>query len=187
MGYKTRKNHRKSVRRKRIRRIIIVILGFAHLDSEACTLRLQTGVNEFFRHPSTWLLTTGGYTTALNEGQYLASRAISLGVPKNRILVEDQAKNTIENAQLTYRLLARRFPAKIMVCTNEFHMDRSLHIFRKLAPKNCTVVPLPAPNGDPSLLFSQTGVSLSEWMAHEKESAASFAATPTQSQNSSSS
>lgn len=112
MGYKkTRKNHRKSVRRKRIRRIIIVILGFAHLDSEACTLRLQTGVNEFFRHPSALLLTTGGYTTDLNEGQYLASRAIALGVPTNRILVEDQAKNTIENAQLTYRLLARRFPA----------------------------------------------------------------------------
>jgi uncharacterized SAM-binding protein YcdF (DUF218 family) len=171
MGYKkTRKNHRKSVRRKSVRRIIIVILGFAHLDSEACTLRLQTGVNEFFRHPSAWLLTTGGYTGRNgSEGDDLASRALALGVPKNRILVEDQAKNTIENAQLTYRLLARRFPAKIMVCTNEFHMDRSLHIFRKMAPKNCTVVPLPAPNGDPSLLFSQTGLSLSEWMAHEKE------------------
>lgn len=152
--------------------IYIVILGFAHRNSDALSLRLQTGVDEFFRHPSAWLITTGGYTDefGVSESQDLASRAIALGVPRSRIIIEDQARNTNENAMFTCRLLANA-PTTIMVCTNEFHMPRSLRAFRDEAKKmrrKIAVVPLPAPNGDVSLLRSQTGSSLSQWIAHEK-------------------
>jgi len=165
--------------------ICIVILGFAHRDSDALSSRLMTGVNEFFRlssaSSSPWLLVTGGDTVGLGvtEAHDLASRAIVLGVPASRILVEDQARSTIENALFTYRLLTAltTVSTTIVVVTNEFHMARSLRVFQDVAKKlyedegsnRFTIVPLPAPNGDPSLLLSQTGSSLSQWVAHENK------------------
>ena len=178
----------------------IVILGFAHRNSEALSMRLSTGVSEFFRlsslSTSTWLLVTGGDTESLGvtEGQDLMSRALALGVPASRILVEDQARYTIENALFAYRLLLDRVPAAaasasasasasttLVVVTNEFHMPRSLLVFQDVAKKlaaddddsnksqhpRFTVVPLPAPNGSLALLQSQTGKSLSQWVAQE--------------------
>lgn len=186
---KTRKRH--TVRRKAASRVsnltpntCVVILGFAHRDSDALSSRLMTGVNEFFRLSSSssspWLLVTGGDTVGLGvtEAHDLASRAIALGVPASRILVEDQARNTIENAFFTYRILnPMTTVSTIVVVTNEFHMARSLSVFQDVAKKlyedkganRFTIVPLPAPNGDPSLLLSQTGSSLSQWVAHENK------------------
>jgi uncharacterized SAM-binding protein YcdF (DUF218 family) len=142
----------------------------------------MTGVNEFFRLSSStsspWLLVTGGDTVGIGvtEAQELASRAIALGVPSSRILIEDQARNTIENAFFTYRLLAPLTAIRtIVLVTNDFHMARSLSVFQDIAKKldedadRFKIVPLPAPNGDPSNLLSQTGSSLSQWAAHEKK------------------
>lgn len=170
---KTRKIHR--VGRSKLinesRDICVVILGFEHRNSDALSLRLLTGVNEFFRLPSAWLLVTGGDTIGLGvtEGDDLASRAIAMGVPSSRILVEDRARNTIENAIFTYRILATKL-ASIVLVTNEFHMARSLRVFQDVDVDNrFTIIPRPAPNGDLSLLLSQTGSSLSQWVAHENK------------------
>ncbi len=176
---RTRATYRKS---KLTPDICIVILGFAHRDSDALSSRLMTGVNEFFRLSSStsspWLLVTGGDTVGLGvtEADDLASRAIALGVPASRILIEDQARNTIENAFFTYRLLTTIATVRtIVLVTNDFHMARSLRVFQDIAKKldedadRFKIVPLPAPNGDPSLLLSQTGSSLSQWVAHENK------------------
>ena len=177
---KTRKIHRVG-RSKLTPDVCVVILGFEHRDSDAFSSRLTTGVNEFFRLSSSskspWLLVTGGDTVGIGvtEAHDLASRAIALGVPSSRILIEDKARNTIENAFFTYRLLAPLTIRTIVLVTNEFHMARSLRVFQDVAKKldedadRLTIVPLPAPNGDPSHLLSQTGSSLSQWVAHEKK------------------
>ena len=76
----------------------IVVLGFAHRHSEACRLRLERGVELFNALEDAWLIVTGGDTS--NEGEteasFLARMAEERGMPKDRILKEDDAKYTIE-------------------------------------------------------------------------------------------
>ncbi|MCC5944636.1 MAG: YdcF family protein [Bernardetiaceae bacterium] len=57
-----------------------------------------------------------------------------LGVPKDDIILEEQARNTSENAQFTKELLTKRFtqykPSLILI-TSAFHMRRARACFEK--------------------------------------------------------
>jgi ankyrin repeat protein len=170
----------------------VVILGFAHRRSVALQHRLETGVAFYLSQPagSCYLITTGGDTNSsgTTEAHDLRTAAVSMGVPPSRILAEDQARYTIENALLVYRMLEAAPAAspirEVFVVTNEFHMKRSLLIFRgvssslpsRAAPPPAVsslpapaVTPLPAPDGDPSLLLAETGRSLPSWQSSEEK------------------
>ena len=55
-----------------------------------------------------------------------------LGVPPSAILVEDKAKNTIENGLYTKELMRKRGLKKALLVTSAYHMRRSEMIFKTL-------------------------------------------------------
>ena len=55
-----------------------------------------------------------------------------IGVPDSAMLIENQSRNTIENAANCYKLLKRETPdAKILVITSAWHIPRAKLIFSK--------------------------------------------------------
>src|SRR5690606_25127449 len=51
-----------------------------------------------------------------------------------RMLVEDKSKTTIDNAQNTAIILSRRYVDRIVLVTSDYHMPRSLKVFRQVFP-----------------------------------------------------
>ena len=73
----------------------------------------------------------GMQTTALkrNESESLAEYCMISGVPKKHIIVENQAKNTHQNAFFSRQLLSDT--SKIVLITSAFHMPRAAACFNK--------------------------------------------------------
>jgi len=55
---------------------------------------------------------------------------ISFGIDANRLLIEDQSRNTEENAQFTARMINPTPDARWLLVTNAFHMPRAVGTFR---------------------------------------------------------
>ena len=63
------------------------------------------------------------------EANLLAAQAVSAGVPCQCVVIEDQAKNTVENALLCLPLLQQYNISHVVLVTSDYHMPRSRLLF----------------------------------------------------------
>jgi hypothetical protein len=79
------------------------------------------------------------------EADQFAEVAISLGVPREKILIENESTNTGENVLFTRRLLAEKKidPESFIVVQKPYMERRSFATFRKLWPEKKVVVTSP--------------------------------------------
>lgn len=89
-----------------------------------------------YRYPHAKLVLTG---TPL-ESEYGVKALKSLGIAASRIISENQATNTITNAENAYQLVKPKPHEKWLLVTSAFHMPRSYGLFRKQGWK---VIPYP--------------------------------------------
>jgi uncharacterized SAM-binding protein YcdF (DUF218 family) len=73
-------------------------------------------------------------------GNALAAYLVELGIPRNRIVVEQQSVNTWQNAVLTKKILKPRATDRYLLVTSAWHMPRSVGVFRKAG---FNVIPYP--------------------------------------------
>jgi uncharacterized SAM-binding protein YcdF (DUF218 family) len=67
------------------------------------------------------------------EAQVMADVLVSEGVARDRILLEDESRDTVGNAVLTaLRYLRDVAPRRLTVVTSPFHLERALFIFRQV-------------------------------------------------------
>jgi len=85
-----------------------------------------------------YFLISGGSGRLINrtkdasEAAELASILTLAGVPDSVIVLEDQSRNTRENAVFSAEILKRRFPGQsYLLVTSAFHMRRAAGCFRK--------------------------------------------------------
>jgi uncharacterized SAM-binding protein YcdF (DUF218 family) len=78
---------------------------------------------------------TGGNGALIGDGPIEADFAIpffeSLGVSKDRIIVERRARNTVENATFTKQLVAPERGERWLLVTSAAHMPRAIGVFRE--------------------------------------------------------
>lgn len=73
------------------------------------------------------------------EAIYVKKYLMNISVPDSNIIIENNSKNTYENAVFTKHLLdSMQFKGSILLVTSSFHMRRSLAIFKKAGYKNIT-------------------------------------------------
>jgi len=65
----------------------------------------------------------------------------ALGVPDSAIWIEDQSRNTYENAIYSQKFLAEKGISEVLLVTSGFHMPRSVALFKKVGLE---VIPAPA-------------------------------------------
>jgi uncharacterized SAM-binding protein YcdF (DUF218 family) len=90
------------------------------------------------RFPNARIVFTGGNGSlaenlagAPSEAPFAVELLESFGIPRARILVEDRARNTAENARFTKALLNPKPGERWLLVTSAEHMPRSVGSFRK--------------------------------------------------------
>ncbi|MBR0964400.1 YdcF family protein [Bradyrhizobium diazoefficiens] len=87
------------------------------------------------RYPNARIVFTGGsanlIATDAREADYAVPILDSLGIPKERLIIERDSRNTWENAIFTKKLVTLKPGERWLLVTSAFHMPRSMGIFRK--------------------------------------------------------
>ena len=89
------------------------------------------------------LLITGGSGSISKphhrEAGYIKKYLENIAIPDSSIIIENNSKNTYENAIFTKHILdSIQFKGSILLVTSSFHMRRSMAIFEKAGYKNVT-------------------------------------------------
>lgn len=122
--------------------LAIVCLGFAlnkatgEMEDELIG-RLQVTLDSWHKYPNAMIAVTGGGTAPQSahpentEGGEMKKWLIANGVPEEKIICEDQAKNTYGNAANTYAILARDYPqiTNVALITSQYHVPRGCTLF----------------------------------------------------------
>ncbi len=111
----------------------------------------ERGAELFLAGWAPWLIFSGGLGAITRElwdkaeGDQFAEIAIRLGVPSEKILVENKSTNTGENILFTKRLLAQEQidPQKFILVQKPYMERRSFATFRKVWPEKEVIVTSP--------------------------------------------
>ncbi|MFH1593082.1 MAG: ElyC/SanA/YdcF family protein [Candidatus Omnitrophota bacterium] len=95
--------------------------------------RVGYAVNLFKEGYAEHLIFLSGYTYAFKEPLVMRALAVSLGVPKDAIILEDKARNTEQNVRFSKAILKRNGWGKILLVSSPYHMRRALLVFKKSA------------------------------------------------------
>jgi uncharacterized SAM-binding protein YcdF (DUF218 family) len=88
------------------------------------------------KYPQARLIFTGGTGTLLydgpTEGELARRFYASLGIAADRIAIEEESRDTAENARFTWTLAAPKPGERWLLVTSAFHMPRSIGAFRRV-------------------------------------------------------
>jgi uncharacterized SAM-binding protein YcdF (DUF218 family) len=123
----------------------IVVLGGA-IDPEFAAARGAPDLNEAAeritvvaelarKYPSARILYSGGNGRLAfrsgTEAQFAGALIESFGVPESRLILEDQSRNTAENAIFSLQLAMPKPGERWLLVTSAYHMPRAMGVFRK--------------------------------------------------------
>lgn len=97
--------------------------------------RLTDSIILFRQKKAPFILFSGGsgilFQSDVSEAKTARKFLTDMGIPKESILIEDQSRNTKENAVFSARILREKKMKRIILVTSAFHMKRSLLVFEK--------------------------------------------------------
>ncbi|MEJ8476727.1 YdcF family protein [Roseibium algae] len=113
--------------------IVMGARGVLVLTSSAERLTVVPGLAR--RFPGVPVIHAGGHgllmAAAVSEADGAGELLLDFGLPTERIILEDQSRNTHENAMFTYKMIAPKPGQKWLLVTSAYHMPRSIGVFRK--------------------------------------------------------
>lgn len=87
------------------------------------------------RYPKARLIFTGGSGNLISnearEADYVAALFESLGISRDRLVMERRSRNTQENAEFSMAMASPKPGERWLLVTSAFHMPRSVGLFRK--------------------------------------------------------
>jgi len=154
----------------------IVLGGYTSYDKVNKTGHFNMSSDRFIQ--AAWLykkgfikkiIVTGGQNGFTNdddfvEAEFVASNLKDLGIPRSDIFVEGKSRNTIENAEFSYKILDSLGlkKNKVVLITSAFHMPRAKETFEKagfnVRPYPCAFSILPS-----SIRFSIDSIIPAAW------------------------
>ncbi len=117
-----------------------VILGAqmkSHGPSDVLRRRLDTAIAYLEENPETVVIVSGGQgeNEPVSEAEGMYEYLMQRGIASERILLEENSRNTRENLEYSSKLLDP-VKDKVVLVTNNFHVFRATGIARKLGYEN---------------------------------------------------
>jgi len=124
----------------------IIVLGGpidADISAAHSTPVVRNGADRLFaaaalgrRYPNARIVFTGGSASLISgearEADYASTLLETLGIAKERMIMERRSRNTFENAVFTKALVMPKAGERWLLVTSAYHMPRSIGIFRKV-------------------------------------------------------
>ncbi|SFI07411.1 YdcF family protein [Albimonas pacifica] len=132
--------------------LALVVLGAAlrpgGRPSPALIRRIETAARLFAAGRAPRILVTGGAPAGgpATEAEAMRRALAARGVPEGAILVEDRARDTLENARFSIPILRAAGVSRVVLVTDRVHMPRALALFRLLGMP-AAAAPCEAPGG----------------------------------------
>ena len=109
--------------------------GRGRFTTNEAAERINEGARLARKLPTTMVVFTGGSGTFLRPGAEVTGPVAdfleAVGIARERIVLEADARNTYENAQFTFRLLNPAPDDRWLLITSAYHMPRAIGVFRK--------------------------------------------------------
>ena len=97
--------------------------------------RIIGGATLAHRYPNARLVYTGGSSNLISndakEADYATALFQGLGIPKSRLIMERQSRNTKENAEFSKQIVRPKPGERWVLVTSAYHMPRAIGLFRK--------------------------------------------------------
>lgn len=90
------------------------------------------------------LLFSSGYKYHFNEPQMMKILAVSLGVPEEAIILEEESKNTFDNVRFSAAIMKKHKWHSALLVSSPYHMRRASLIFRNFDDLEIHYTPIPA-------------------------------------------
>jgi len=87
------------------------------------------------------IITGGAPSSDTPEAVAAARYLVELGIPPAKIITEEAARDTIENAAYTARICAEKGYKRIILVTSAFHMPRAVFLFKKAGVQEVVAYP----------------------------------------------
>ena len=120
-------------------RLCLIVLGYQLRPDgtmeEELLGRLQTALRCAEKYPHCCILCTGGGTAAQNphatEADTMAAWLVERGIPRERIIVENQSRTTTQNAIFSHRILRQEHPEirEIALVSSDYHIPWASILF----------------------------------------------------------
>lgn len=92
-----------------------------------------------------YLVFSSGYVYVFEEPKLMQALAVSLGVPKEAIILEEKAKNTYENIKFSNQIIKNHNWRKVLLITSPYNTRRAYLVSKKIAD-NTDFIFTPIPN-----------------------------------------
>jgi uncharacterized SAM-binding protein YcdF (DUF218 family) len=121
---------------------IIVLGGVIDASSPGNQIMLNEGAERLAvvpdlarRYPNARILFSGGSGALMDDSSAEARAAArlleSFGISRDRVLLEDRSRNTVENAVFSKAIVEPKRGDRWLVVTSAYHMPRAIGVFRK--------------------------------------------------------
>lgn len=118
-------------------------LGGSEIDLNSAADRVWYAARLFHAGKAPMLILSGGYDperNAYSEARAMATFLADLGVPTQAVVLEEQSRNTRQNAAFSAALLKARGIDRILLVTSALHMPRAVALF---TAQGLQVIPAP--------------------------------------------
>lgn len=114
---------------------------------------------------ATHIVVSGGYNhkIEMTEFNFLSKIAIKAGVPENKIIKEDMATNTFDNAEFSYKICLDNgidIKKAILVCKS-FHSRRAYLTYKAIFPKDVEILVSP--------IVHESNITKENWIYDRKK------------------
>lgn len=122
----------------------IIVLGAQVREngpSVVLRYRLDTAIEYLEENPETICIVSGGQgaNEPFSEAEGMANYLIENGIEKDRILLENKSKNTVQNMQYSSALMENEYNG-VGIVTNNFHMFRAMKLAKAQGLKNVCAI-----------------------------------------------
>ena len=123
--------------------------------------RVEQAVRLYKAQKAEHIVFSSGWVYVFPEADVMKALAVSLGVPAQAILLEENAGGTHQNVAFVRPMLSRQGWKKVLLVSSPYHMRRALLTFSKLAPE-IEVVAVP---GESRFYEHRAGATLAQLKA----------------------